>query len=197
MSVYAVEPNLLDTLGGALARGRFLDDATAAYPAVVLGADTAERLGIDRVGVQIQLGETRFSVVGILEPLDLASDLDTGALIGFGAAADVFGYDGTRSTIYVRTSPETLDTVRDLLPGTVNPDNPEEVEVSRPSDALEARAAVNDSFTALFVGLGAVALLVGGVGIANMMVISVLERRSEIGLRRALGPRSGTSGFSS
>ena len=80
-----------------------------------------------------------------------------------------------------------IDDVASVLPGTVSPEFPEEVQVSRPSDALEARAAVNDAFTALFVGLGAVALLVGGVGIANVMVISVLERRSEIGLRRALG----------
>lgn len=187
MSVYAVDTNLLDTVGGTLAKGRFLNEASAEYPVTVLGADTAARLGIDRVGVQVQLGDERFSVVGILEPLDLAPDLDRGALIGFGAAADEFDAEGNSTSIYVRADPDTLDDVRAVLPGTVNPENPEEVEVSRPSDALEARAAVNDSFTALFVGLGAVALLVGGVGIANVMVISVLERRSEIGLRRALG----------
>ena len=65
--------------------------------------------------------------------------------------------------------------------------NPEEVQVSRASDVLEARAVANSTFTNLFMGLGAVALLVGGIGIANVMVIAVIERRSEIGLRRAIG----------
>ena len=78
-----------------------------------------------------------------------------------------------------------------VLAATANPMNPEEVEVSRPTDALEAREAADDTFTALFLGLGAVALFVGGVGIANVMVISVLERRSEIGLRRAIGATKG------
>jgi len=74
-----------------------------------------------------------------------------------------------------------------VIAQTANPERPEEIEISRPSDAIEARAAAKTAFTSLFLGLGAVALLVGGVGIANVMVISVLERRSEIGLRRALG----------
>ncbi|HUP32635.1 MAG TPA: ABC transporter permease [Gaiellaceae bacterium] len=187
ISVDAADTSLLETIGGSLARGRFLNAATAEYPAAVLGSAAAERLGLDRVGIQILVGGRWFTVVGILEPLELAPDLDGAVLIGTGAATGLLGSDGIPSTIYVRAEPEWLTDVSGVLPDTVNPQNPEEVEVSRPSDALEARAAVNDSFTALFVGLGAVALLVGGVGIANVMVISVLERRSEIGLRRALG----------
>jgi putative ABC transport system permease protein len=187
IAVYAADTNLLDTLGGTVAAGSFLNDASASYPAAVLGATAAQRLGIQRPGVLIWLGERWFSVVGILDPLELAPALDRSALVGFRAAADLFGSDGTSATIYVRATPQTLDDVRSVLPATVNPQAVEDVEVSRPSDALEARAAVNDSFTALFVGLGVVALLVGGIGIANVMVISVLERRSEIGLRRALG----------
>jgi putative ABC transport system permease protein len=77
------------------------------------------------------------------------------------------------------------------MPTTVNPEHPEEVEVSRPSDALAARDAADRALTGLLLGLGAVALLVGGVGVANTMVISVLERRNEIGLRRALGATRG------
>jgi putative ABC transport system permease protein len=187
IAVYAADTNLLETLGGTIAAGSFLNEASASYPGAVLGATAAQRLGIRRPGVLVWLGDRWFSVVGILDPLELAPALDRSALIGFAAAADLFGADGTSSTIYVRATPETLDDVRAVLPATVNPQAVEDVEVSRPSDALEARAAVNDSFTALFVGLGAVALLVGGIGIANVMVISVLERRSEIGLRRALG----------
>ena len=181
------DPSLLETLGGELKRGRLLDDATSTYPSVVLGAKSAELLGLDRVDLNVWLGEGWFSVLGILEPLDLAPDLDRSVFIGFPVAEDRFDADPSPATLYTRVFLDALDDVRAVLLATANPESPEEVEVSRPSDALEARAAVNDTFTALFVGLGAVALLVGGVGIANVMVISVLERRSEIGLRRTLG----------
>ena len=182
-----VETNLLETLGGSLATGEFLNDATSHYPTVVLGATAAQRLGIDRIGGLVWLGDRWFTVVGILEPLELAPALDTSVLIGHPIGSELFGSGDSPSTIYLRANPDTIGDISSVLPTTANPEHPEEVEVSRPSDALEARAAVNNSFTALFVGLGAVALLVGGVGIANVMVISVLERRSEIGLRRALG----------
>jgi putative ABC transport system permease protein len=81
--------------------------------------------------------------------------------------------------------------VRQLLPRTVNPEAPQEVQVSNPSDALAAKAASESAFSGLLLGLGAVALLVGGVGVANTMIISVLERRHEIGLRRSLGGTRG------
>jgi putative ABC transport system permease protein len=191
ISVDAVDLNLLSTLGGRLRRGVFLNAATERYPAVVLGSVAVERLGIDRVGVNVWLGGGWFTVVGIVEPLELAPDLDRAALIGLPIAKLLFDADGSASTIYVRAQPGDLDDVRSVLAATANPEHPEEVEVSRPSDALEARAAAKTAFTSLFLGLGAVALLVGGVGIANVMVISVLERRSEIGLRRALGATRG------
>jgi putative ABC transport system permease protein len=187
ISVQSADPELLETLGGRMAAGEFLDEASSAYPVVVLGSVAAERLGIARTGVQVWLGGRWFTVGGILAPVELAPGLDRAALVGRDVAESLLGASSSPTTIYVRTSPETIDDVVSVLPATVSPEFPEEVEVSRPSDALEARAAVNDTFTALFVGLGAVALLVGGVGIANVMVISVLERRSEIGLRRALG----------
>jgi putative ABC transport system permease protein len=191
ISVLAADLELLTTLGSTLQRGVYLNAATARYPAVVLGAKAAERLGIDRPGVNVWLGDRWFTVVGILDPVELAPDLDFAALIGLPIAKQLFGAEGSASTIYVRANPDELDDVRRVLGATANPEHPEEVDVSRPSDALEARAAAKTAFTSLFLGLGAVALLVGGVGIANVMVISVLERRSEIGLRRALGATKG------
>jgi putative ABC transport system permease protein len=187
IAVAAAAPSLPATVGAQLAQGRFLSAATERYPVVVLGAEAAVRLGVTGTGVRVWLGDRWFQVIGILEPVALASAFDTAALIGFPAAADRFGADASASTIYVRASPDDIAAVRSLLGRTSNPERPEEVEVSRPSDALEARAAAKTAFTSLFLGLGAVALLVGGVGIANVMVISVLERRSEVGLRRALG----------
>jgi len=189
ISVRAVETDLLETLGGRVATGRFLDEVTTEYPAVVLGSVAAERLGITDLEDRplVWLGGHWFPVVGILAPIDLSPDLDRAALVTQAAAEEYLGYDGVPGTLYVRTDPEWVDAVMSVLPPTVNPENPDQVEVSRPTDALEAKAAAESAFTNLFLGLGAVALLVGGVGIANVMVISVLERRAEIGLRRALG----------
>ena len=187
--VRAADPTLLRALGAKLADGRFLDDSTERYPTVVLGAEAAKRLGISSVASRprVWLGGRWFTVIGILEPVTLAPDVDRSALVGFPVAQRLLDADGAASKIYVRADPERLQRVRELLGRTANPARPEEVQVSRPSDALAARAAAKTAFQSLFLGLGAVALLVGGVGIANVMFVSVLERRSEIGLRRALG----------
>lgn len=187
LSVQAIDLTLLDTLAGTVQEGKWLDQASASYPTVVLGSIAAERLGVQESGASVWLGDQWFTVIGILEEFELSPDLDRAALVGFTAAEDYLDFDGVPSLIYVRADPEFTDDVMDVLAATVNPLNPEEVEVSRPTDALEARDAADDTLTALFLGLGAVALFVGGVGIANVMVISVLERRAEIGLRRAIG----------
>jgi putative ABC transport system permease protein len=189
IATVATEPTLLDTLGGTLAEGTFLNDATATVPAVVLGSETAERLGIDDLDgdPMVLVGDEWFRVIGILDAVPLAPDIDRSALIGYPIAMQLFDIDEAPSTVRVRTDPDHVEEVRDVLASTANPTEPSEVEVTRPSDALEARAKADDTLTALLVGLGAVALVVGGVGIANVMVISVLERRAEIGVRRALG----------
>ena len=193
LTVMAVDTNLLDTLQGTLAAGVFLDEVTTEYPVTVLGSVTADRLGIDHLETPtaVWLGGEWFSVVGILDPLELAPSIDRSALVTYQVADGYLDDDGVASTLYVRTDPTHVDDVRNVLPATANPENPDQVEVSRPSDALEAREAAESTLTNLFLGLGAVALLVGGVGIANVMVISVLERRGEIGLRRALGATRG------
>jgi len=189
ITVKAADTRLLDTLVGEMADGEWLDDTRSRLPVVVLGSVAAERLGISDVGdgVQVWLGGRWFTVIGIMEPFELAPDLDTSAIIGRDIATAELGTAETPGTVYLRADPDKVDDVQAVIAPTANPDNPDQVQVSRPSDAIEARAAASNTFTALFLGLGAVALLVGGVGIANVMVISVLERRSEIGLRRALG----------
>jgi putative ABC transport system permease protein len=191
LSVAAADLQLPQAVGATVAKGRWLNSATAQYPATVLGATTATQLGIHQIGSQIWLGGRWFTVVGILDPVTLAPELDRAALIGFPTARALFGADGSPSTIYLRADPDQVSDVQGVLAATANPEHPNEVQVSRPSDALEAQAAAKSALNSLLLGLGGVALLVGGVGIANVMVIGVLERRSEIGLRRALGATRG------
>jgi putative ABC transport system permease protein len=191
--VEAADPELLRTLGGTTASGRFVDRASERYPAIVLGAKAAKRLGVRSVDglVQVYVSGRLFTVVGILEPLPLVPELDSAALVGYPVAARLFGTSRNPSKIYVRAreGEARVRAATALLPSAADPWNPKEVAVSRPSDALQAQAAAESAFTSLFLGLGAVALLVGAIGIANVMIISVLERRSEVGLRRALGAR--------
>jgi putative ABC transport system permease protein len=188
ISVLAAQPGLLVTLGGSVAAGTFLNAATARYPAVVLGAVAARTLGIGLVhqGTQVYLAGRYFTVIGILRPVPLAPEIDEAALVGF-PVADSLGLGGHPTEIYLRALPDQVQPVASVLPFTANPAQPEAVQVSLPSSILAARATARTAFTGLFLGLGAVAVLVGGIGIGNIMVISVLERRAEIGLRRALG----------
>jgi putative ABC transport system permease protein len=191
ISAQAATEGLLQALRGKIRTGTWLNAGNGRYPSVVLGSVTAQRLGIDEIGEQVFVGNRYFTVVGILGPLPLAPEIERSALIGWDAAQTYLGFDGHPTSVYERSTDAAVPQVRALLPRTVNPENPQDVRVTDPSSALQAKAAAAGAFTNLLLGLGAVALLVGGVGVANTMVISVLERRHEIGLRRSLGATRG------
>jgi putative ABC transport system permease protein len=193
LSVYAARTDLPGTVGIDVVAGRWLNAATERYPAVVLGSQAAQQLGVYEAGpdVQVWLGDRWFTVVGLLAANELAPELDSAALVGWPVAEEELRFDGYATTIYTRAEEAHVVDIQEVLGATVNPENPNEVDVSRPSDALAAQQATDEALSGLLLGLGAVALLVGGVGVANTMVISVLERRAEIGLRRALGATRG------
>ena len=195
LSVDAATLGLPAAAGTSLAQGRYLNAATEREPVAVLGAAAAQLLGIDRIrpGMRIWAGGQWFYVTGILHHAVLAPEIDSAVLVGFPAARKYLHFDGHPSKIYVRTvnTPAATTAVDNLLGYQANPENPNQVTVSQPSDALTAQADAKSALDTLFLGLGAVALLVGAIGVANIMVISVLERRSEIGLRRALGATRG------
>jgi putative ABC transport system permease protein len=193
LAVEASSLGLPGAVGTTLAQGRYLNRATAREPVAVLGAQAASLLGIDRIypGERIWLGGMWFYVAGILKPAALAPEIDDSVLVGFPAAERWLGLDGHPTTIYVRSVTSQTAAVQSVLAATANPEAPNEVNLSQPSQALTARADAQGALNSLFLGLGAVSLLVGAVGVANIMLIGVLERRSEIGLRRSLGATKG------
>ncbi|MFF5290654.1 ABC transporter permease [Paractinoplanes globisporus] len=196
LAVLAAKTNLLRAVNGTVRTGRFLDDAMSRFPTVVLGSVAAVRLGFagldpGRPAPQVSISGRWFTVIGILDPVPLAPDIDRSVLIGWDAAGRWLRFDGHPTRIYVQTTDDQVEAVGAVLAATVDPQHPGNVLVSRPSDALTAKRAVQRTFGALFLGLAGIALLVGGIGVANTMYISVLERRREIGLRRALGANRG------
>jgi putative ABC transport system permease protein len=193
LSVQAATLGLPASVGTTVIAGHYLNQATAHFPVAVLGAAAAQRLGIDRIfpGERIWLDGQWFYVVGILAPALLAPEIDDSVLVGFAAAERFLGFDGHPTTIYVRSVTSAVSAVQSVLAATANPESPNEVNVSQPSAALTARAEAQSALNSLFLGLGAVSLLVGAVGVGNIMLIGVLERRSEIGLRRSLGATKG------
>ncbi|MFJ3395245.1 ABC transporter permease [Leifsonia aquatica] len=187
LTVLAASPELVSVLGAEMAAGSWLTAGTAQYPVAVLGSEAARRLGVVQPGRHIMVDDTLHTVAGLLNPVQLEPRIDSAVLIGEKAAASVVGATVPPTSIYVRADERLIAQVRDALPRTVHPKSPQQVSVARPSDALTAKQATDQAFNGMLLGLGSVALLVGGIGVANTMVISVLERRKEIGLRRSLG----------
>lgn len=192
ISVLAADPALLDVITAPVIAGHYLDPVGQTYPEVVLGYSAAQNLGVDRIDAEtsVVIDGSTWPVVGILAPSSLAPEIDDSALVSFPIAQRLLRFDGAATRIYLRADPDEVAAVAAILPFTASPQQPEAVAVRRPSAILIARIAAKDAFTGLFIALAGVVLLVGGLSIANVMVVSVIERRSEIGLRRALGARS-------
>lgn len=191
ITVQAATQDLLRTLRGSVHSGTWLNAATGKYPAVVLGDVAAQRLGITSPGQQVYIAGQYHTVIGILDELPLAPEIARSALLGWDTATSRLGFDGHPTTVYERSADQAVTAVRALIPRAVDPQTPRNVQVSDPSANLKAKAATEGAFSSLLLGLGGVALLVGGVGVANTMIISVLERRFEIGLRRSIGATRG------
>lgn len=197
ISVLAVRDGLLSTVNGSVHAGRFLSPATDRFPTVVLGYQAASWLGFRELPPgggplpQVFIDHRWFTVTGILNPMPLTPDLEQSVMVGWPAAAGYLHFDGHPTVVYLKAREDALEDVRSVLPATLHPELPGLIQVSRPSDALAAKRATERTFSSLFLGLAGVALLVGGIGVANTMIISVLERRKEIGLRRALGANRG------
>ena len=195
LSVDAATLGLPKVAGTSLAQGRFLNAATAREPAAVLGATTAQLLGIDRIrpGERIRAGRPVVLPDRHPQPCRAGAGNRLRGPDRLPRRGRNLHFDGHPSQIYVRTvdTPAAATRIDHLLGAQASPQNPGQVTVSQPSDALTAQADAKGALDTLFLGLGAVALLVGAIGVANIMVIAVLERRPEIGLRRALGATRG------
>ncbi|MCL2595174.1 MAG: ABC transporter permease [Promicromonosporaceae bacterium] len=195
ITVSVARPDVLAAVDAQVASGRWFDEATRGLPVTVLGATAAQRLGVERAGDRVFIGGQWYGVLGILADSGLAGGIiETSAILGDRWVRERFAVEdgiGDIAEVFVRAEPGRIAEVTELLASTANPGAPHQVSVTRLADLSAAREAADDALTTLGLALGGIALLVGGVGITNTMVVTVMERRGEIGLRRALGARPG------
>ena len=192
LTTLAVRGDLREVLRAQVTSGRWLDESD--LPTAVLGIDAAERLGLSQLPdrpVAIDVGGVEFTVIGVLAQTPLSADLQSAVLVDDAAAQRWLDFDGAPTVAYVTGIEASIDALRPVVAATLSPGMSGLVQVSQPSAVLAAKDAARSSFDGLFLALAAVALVIGGIGIANTMFVSVLERRREIGLRRALGAHRG------
>tara|TARA_B100000959_G_scaffold220128_1_gene232587 strand:- start:364 stop:1551 length:1188 start_codon:yes stop_codon:yes gene_type:complete len=188
--VLTSDQNLLTVLDAQMLYGRFVNgaDEDNIFRSAVIGQDLAndyQYLPGEVRTIDVD-GET-YGIVGVLEKVDLVPKLDTAVIIPKSAAEEDFDVEQKPTTLYVRATEGNVDSTADALPMAINLGGNEAVTVAVPSDLLEAQGAVDTTLRNILFLMGGLALLVGGVGIANVMSISVIQRSGEIGIRRALG----------
>ncbi|WP_132189886.1 MULTISPECIES: ABC transporter permease [Kribbella] len=190
LQVMAGSPGLFDAVRGGLKTGRFFDAGhdNRGDRVVVLGKNAAERLGINRIDSQpaIFLGDQAYTVIGILDSVSGRAELLDAVIMPNGAAKLAYDLEAP-DAVEIRTAVGAAQLIAGQAPVAIDPNNPSALKVDAPPKQGGVRTGVESDLNALFLLLGAVALLVGGLGIANVTLLSVLERVSEIGLRRALG----------
>lgn len=196
--VLIASPEILEVLRLDLAAGRFLTEADdgSALTAAVIGPAVAGALGIDNAAEHsLEIAGVDFAIVGILAPSELAPELDSSVIIPASTADRRFGSAATPTTLYVRTEPSQVVETAAVLPLAIGYGGPDaRPTVSVATELLQARATVDRNQQAVLFGVGALALLVGSFGVVNTLHIALLERRSEVGLRRALGQQRGVVG---
>jgi putative ABC transport system permease protein len=190
LQVMAASGGLFDAVRSVLKTGRFFDAGHDARgdKVVVLGKNAAKRLGINRVDSQpaIFIGDQAYTVIGIVDSVSGKAELLDSVIMPNGTAKAEYKLKAPES-VEIRTSVGAAQLIAKQAPVAIDPNNPSSLKVDAPPKQGGVRKGVESNLNALFLLLGAVALLVGGLGIANVTLLSVLERVSEIGLRRALG----------
>ena len=191
--VVAASPELLDVVAGTLTTGRFFDEGhnTRADRVVVLGKEAAEKLGINRISGQpaVFIGGRAYSVIGILDTVGVRDNLLGSAIVPIETARADLGLT-LASSLDIQVDVGAGQVVARQAPIALDPNNPDSFKVKAPAQTSELQGQVAADINVLFVAIGVVALVGGGIGIANVTLLSVTERRGEIGLRRALGAKT-------